>query len=61
MKTINIVFLWAKFLLILNGENFNQLDNIVCVDGKKVQTYSMYKYYTHCSSAFDKISIYKYL
>ncbi len=61
MKTINIAPLQAKFSLILNGQSFNQSDDIVHVNGTIVQSYSMYEHYTHRGSAFDKISIYEYL
>ncbi len=47
--------------MILNGQNFNQSDDIVCVDGTKIRPCSMYEHYTHRGSAFDRISIYKYL
>lgn len=61
MKTINIALLQAKFLLILNGQSFNQSDDIVRVDGTKVRPCSMYEHYAHRGSAFDGISIYEYL
>ncbi len=61
VKIWNIALLQVKFLLILNGQNFNQLDNIVRVDGNKIRPYSMYEYYAYRGSALDKISIYKYL
>ncbi len=61
MKTINIASLRAKFSLILNGQSFNQSDDIVRVDGTKVQLCSMYEHYAYCGSAFQKISIYEYL
>ena len=48
-------------MLILNIENFNQLDNIVWVDGRKVQLCLMYEYYAYCGPVFDDISLYKYL
>ena len=58
-KTINITLLQAKFLLILNGKSFNQSDNIVRIDGTKIQPCSIYEHYAHRGSAFDRISIYK--
>ncbi len=61
MKTINIATLRAKFSLILNGQTFNQSDDIVRVDGTKIQPCSIYNHYAHCGSAFDKINIYEYL
>ncbi len=61
VKTINIALLQAKLLLILNCQNFNQSDNIIRVDSIKIRLCSMYEHYTHCGSAFDRISIYKYL
>ncbi len=61
MKTINIAFLQAKFSLILNSQSFNQSDNIMHIDGTKVQPYLIYKHYMHHGSTFGKISIYKYL
>ncbi len=61
IKTINIALLRAKFSLISNSQSFNQSDDIVRIDGTKVQPYSMYKHYIHRGSAFDKISIYEYL
>ncbi len=61
VKTINIALLQAKFLLILNSQNFNQSDDIVHVDDTKIRPCSMYEYYAHRGSAFDRISIYKYL
>ncbi len=60
-KIINIALLQAKFLLILNDKNFNQSDDIVHVDDTKIRPYSMYERYAHRGSAFDWISIYKYL
>ena len=61
VKTINIALLQAKFSLILNDKSFNQLDNIVHIDGTKIRPCSMYKHYAYRAFAFDKISIYKYL
>ncbi len=61
VKTINIALLQVKFSLILNSQNFNQSDDIVRVDGTKIRPCSMYKHYAHRGSAFDRISIYKYL
>ncbi len=61
VKTINIALLQAKFLLILNSQNFNQSDDIVCIDSTKIRLYSIYKHYAYRDSAFDRISIYKYL
>ena len=61
MKTINIALLQAKFLLILNGQSFNQSDDIVQVDGLKIWPCSMYEHYTHRGFVFDGISIYEYL
>ena len=60
VKSINMNFLKIKFPLILNGQNFNQSDNIVCVNGAKVKLCFMYKYYAYCSLAFEKVNIYKY-
>lgn len=37
IKTINIALLNTKFELILGGQNFNQLDDIVHIDDKKVR------------------------
>ena len=61
VKTINIALLQAKFLLILNGQSFNQSDDIVRVDGSKIRPCSMYKHYAHRGSVFDGKSIYEYL
>ena len=61
IKTINIVLFQAKFLLILNSKSFNYLDNIVYVHSIKIWLCLIYKYYMHCSFAFNRISIYKYL
>ncbi len=36
MTTINIAFLRTKFSLRLNGQSFNQSDDIVHIDGKNV-------------------------
>ncbi len=47
--------------MILNGQSFNQSDKIMHVDGTRVQPCSMYEHYAYYGSAFDKISIYKYL
>ncbi len=38
MKTINIALLQAKFLLILNGQNLNQSDDIVRVGDTKIRS-----------------------
>ena len=48
VKLININLLKIKFLLILNDKNFNQSNNIVCVNGAKVRMYFIYKHYAHC-------------
>ena len=61
VKTINIALLQAKFLLILNSQNFNQSDDIVCVDSTKIRPCLIYEHYAYRGSAFDRISIYKYL
>ena len=61
MKTINTALFQAKFSLILNNKNFNQSDNIVCVNDTKIWSCSMYNYYAHRGFIFDTISIYKYL
>ena len=61
VKNINIALFQTKFLLILNGKNFNQLDEIICVDGTKIRPCSIYEHYTYRGSIFDRISIYKYL
>ncbi len=58
---INIALLQAKFLLILNCKSFNQSNNIVNIDGTKIRPCSIYEYYMHCNSLFNRISIYKYL
>ncbi len=60
VKIINIALLQAK-LLMMNGQNLNQSDDIVHVYGTKICPCSMYEYYAHRGSAFDRISIYKYL
>lgn len=60
VKSININLLKIKFPLILNSQNFNQLDNIVCVNSAKVRPSLMYKHYAYCGPAFEKISIYEY-
>lgn len=36
VKSINIKFLKKKFPLILSGQNFNQSNNIICVNGDKI-------------------------
>ncbi len=61
VKTINIALLQVKFLLILNGQNLDQSDTIMCVDGTKIRSCSIYEHYTHRDFAFDRISIYEYL
>ncbi len=54
VKIINISLLQAKFLLILNGQNFNQSDDIVRVNGTKIRLYSIYEHYAYRSSAFKE-------
>ena len=61
LKMINIALLQAKFLLILNSQNFNQSNNIMQVDGSKVWPCSIYEHYAYRGFAFNEISIYKYL
>ncbi len=61
VETINIALLQAKFLLILNWQNFNQSDDIVRIDGINIRPCLMYEHYAHCGSEFNRISIYKYL
>lgn len=60
MKTINIALLKIKFELIQGGQDFNQLDDIMRVDNKKVRPCSMYKHYLYHVLVFQKLSIYKY-
>lgn len=60
VKTINITLLKSKFLLILSGQNFNQSNDIVCVNGAKVRPCSMYEHYAHRGLLFENISIYEY-
>ena len=47
--------------MILNSKSLNQSDNIVRIDDIKIRHCSMYEHYAYCGSAFDRISIYKYL
>lgn len=61
VKTINIRWIKIKAELILNSQNFNQLDNIMNVKSGKVRLYSIYEHYTRCDLLFQKISIYKYV
>ena len=61
MKIINIALFQAKFLWILNSQNFNQWDDIVHVDSTKIRTCLMYEHYVYHGFALGKISIYKYL
>ncbi len=61
VKTINITLFQAKFSLILNGQSFNQSDDIICVDGTKIRLYLIYEHYAHRGSTFNRISIYEYL
>lgn len=60
IKTINIALLKIKFELILGGQDFNQLDNIIYVDNRKMRLYLIYKNYIYHSLVFQKLSIYKY-
>ena len=61
VKIINIALFQAKFLLILNDKSFNQLDDIVCIDGIKIRPYSIDKHYVYRGFEFDRINIYEYL
>lgn len=60
MKIINIVLLKIKFELILGDYNFNQSDNIMCVNDKKMKLYLIYKHYIYCDFVFQKLNKYKY-
>lgn len=54
VKSININLLKIKFPIILNGQNFNQSDDIVYVNGDKVRPCSIHKHYAYCGSTFEK-------
>lgn len=49
VKSINIALMQAKFSLILDGQSFNQSDNIVHVDSTKVWPCLIYKHYAYRS------------
>lgn len=54
------MLLKIRFELILDSQDFNQLDDIVCINAKKVNLYLMYEHYTDHGLVFQKLSIYKY-
>lgn len=60
MKTINITMLKTKFELILDSQNFNWLDNIMCVNSRKIKLWLIYKHYIYYNLAFENLNIYKY-
>lgn len=60
VKTINIALLKTKFKLILNSQNFNQLDNIISINSRKIRLYFIYEYYIYYGLVFQNVSIYEY-
>lgn len=60
MKIINITLLNTKFKVILDGQDFNQSDDIMYINSGKLRLYLIYKHYIYHGLAFQKLNIYKY-
>lgn len=57
VKTINIALLKTKFELILDSQDFNKLNGIMRINGRKIKPGLIYKHYIYCNLAFQKLSI----
>lgn len=60
MKIFNIALLKAKFEFILGGQDFNQSDDIIRIDNRKVSPCLIYENYIYRGLKFLKLSIDKY-
>lgn len=47
VKLINIFILKIKFLMLIFRQNFNTINDIVYVNSGKVQSYFIFKHYSH--------------